>query len=181
MQIGIDAWIIQDGNYPDFEVGQSARFALEFYAHSVAAATAPVQRFTLTRPARYDLSGIVAFRTNDVWVIDAGFLAYSESQPPLFATLGSAVTGDFYLGIDPFFYFEDLCRLQGMPELRYEWRIDSIARETTPWISTIDTAGREVLQRDEPRTSYEPVDRTNAWHDDSGNGSYILECTRIGV
>jgi hypothetical protein len=26
----VDSWIIQDGNYPDFAVGDEARFALEF-------------------------------------------------------------------------------------------------------------------------------------------------------
>ena len=30
--IGLSAWIIQDGNYGDFSVGQRAEFALEFYA-----------------------------------------------------------------------------------------------------------------------------------------------------
>lgn len=181
MQIGLSAWIIQDGNYPEFELGRSARFALEFCAHSVAAAPVSVEAFTLTQPARYNLSARVAFRTAKVWVIDAGFLAYCQSEPPVFATLGSVVAGDFYLGVDPFSYSEYLYRLPGMPELRYEWRIDSIALETTPWISTRDTSGREILHRDESRTSYQPVPRTDAWHDADGHGEYILECTRIEV
>lgn len=29
--IGLSAWIIQDGNYEDFEQGQTRSFALEFY------------------------------------------------------------------------------------------------------------------------------------------------------
>ena len=28
--IGLDSWVIQDGNYPDFETGQRTDFALEF-------------------------------------------------------------------------------------------------------------------------------------------------------
>jgi hypothetical protein len=29
--LGLDAWIVQDGNYPDLESGQQAEFAVEFY------------------------------------------------------------------------------------------------------------------------------------------------------
>jgi hypothetical protein len=29
--IGLAAWIIQDGNYPDFEAGQTAEFAVVFW------------------------------------------------------------------------------------------------------------------------------------------------------
>jgi hypothetical protein len=29
--IGLSAWIIQDGNYPDFAVGTPVEFAVEFY------------------------------------------------------------------------------------------------------------------------------------------------------
>ena len=29
--IGLSAWIVQDGNYPDFGVGETVKFAVEFY------------------------------------------------------------------------------------------------------------------------------------------------------
>ena len=32
INVGLSSWIIQDGNYEDFAVGQEQRFALEFYA-----------------------------------------------------------------------------------------------------------------------------------------------------
>ena len=66
-----------------------------------------------------------------------------------------------------------------MPELRYDWQLNSILLETTPWISGRDASGREVRQRDESRISYRQVERTDAWHDDEGNGHYLLGCTRI--
>lgn len=181
MKIGIDAWIIQDGNYADFEVGQRTRFALEFYVNSVTPIGKSARSLTPTQPGHYSFSGLVVYRTEKVWVIDTGLLAYSETKPPDFATIGSCVTGDFYVGVDPFFYFEDLFGLPGMPELRYEWLIESIQLETTPWISTRDSDGREIRQRDETETSYKDIGRTDAWHDDDGNGHYILNCTRIEV
>jgi hypothetical protein len=179
MKIGIDAWIIQDGNYGDFEVSQRARFALEFYSNSIASMDISVPNLTPTRPGHYNLTGLVVYRTDKVWVIDAGLFAYSKSKPPEFATVGSCVTGDFYLGVDPFFYFEDLCYLPGMPELRYEWHVEAIQLETTPWISTRDAGGQEIRQRDETQISYKDVQRTDAWRDDNGLAHYVLECTRI--
>jgi hypothetical protein len=29
-KVGVSSWIIQDGNYDDFEAGKSCKFALEF-------------------------------------------------------------------------------------------------------------------------------------------------------
>src|SRR5437870_1903422 len=34
--IGLASWIIQDGNYPDFSLGDQRRFALEFSATSLS-------------------------------------------------------------------------------------------------------------------------------------------------
>lgn len=34
--IGLDSWIIQDGNYGDFHRGQEATFAVEFHPERVA-------------------------------------------------------------------------------------------------------------------------------------------------
>ena len=38
LHVGLDAWIIQDGNYADFQSGAEYRFALEFYPHALAPA-----------------------------------------------------------------------------------------------------------------------------------------------
>jgi hypothetical protein len=179
MQIGMSAWIVQDGNYPDFTVGQRTRFALEFYAESIRSSPAAIRSFAGVQPARYNASGIITYATEEAWVVDFGILAFSESKPPSIATVGASVSGEFSIGIDPFFYFERLCKIPGFPELRYDWRVDSILLETTPWLSTRDATGRKVLCRDDSRTSYREVDKTDAWHDDDGNGNYVLNCTRI--
>ena len=42
---------------------------------------------------------------------------------------GVAVSGELYLGVDPYFYFERLFRTPGMPPLIYEWQIEGIAIE----------------------------------------------------
>jgi hypothetical protein len=106
-------------------------------------------------------------------------MAYQNCEPPPVAKQGAWVEAEIYLGIDPFFYFEELDSLPGMPALQYEWRIGGISLETTPWLSRQDDTGRTFMTRDEQRESFREVPATNAWDDDQGHGDYILACERI--
>jgi hypothetical protein len=107
-------------------------------------------------------------------------MAYQNHEPPPVAKQGTWIEGEVYLGIDPFFYFEDLHALPGMPALQYEWNIRSIFLETTSWLSVKDETGRTIRTRDEQHESFIEVAETNAWDDDGGNGHYVLECERVG-
>jgi hypothetical protein len=178
--VGIDSWIIQDGNYGDFRVGEAAKFALEFYPHTVQVAQSYEASFERIRASRYRVRGQVVHVGRSVWVIDFGVMAYQNHEPPPVAKKGGWVEGEVYLGIDPFFYFEELHSLPGMPTLRYGWRIKNIYLETTPWLSRKDETGRTILTRDEQQKSFVEVAETNAWHDDEGRGHYGLECEKIG-
>jgi hypothetical protein len=178
--VGIASWIIQDGNYGDFRVGEEPRFALEFYAHSLEVAASPTAVADRVKGSLYRIKGRVAETWNSVWVLDLGVLAYQNSQPPRAAQAGKWVEGMIELGIDPFLYFEDLIKLPGMPELRYHWRLRGIWLETTPRLSNTDERGTTTICRDEKNESFIPVAETNAWEDDGGNAHYLLECERIG-
>jgi hypothetical protein len=37
-------------------------------------------------------------------------------------------------GVDPFFYFEQYCKIPSIPPLIYEWQVNSIEQDTTPYI-----------------------------------------------
>ena len=181
VHVGLSAWIIQDGNYDDLAVGQEAKFALEFYPpHGLQPAQdGPVNAERLTG-SRYRVRGRVVFSDPSVWVIDAGtFMAFSDRQPPPHAVVGAWVEGEVYLGIDPFFYFEYLHRMQGMPPLTYTWTVRNIVRETTPWIEAKDALGRAYTTRDTTREAFVPTQKTKAWDEDGGNGHYVLECHLI--
>lgn len=132
-RVGLSAWIIADGNYADFVVGQKAKFALEFYpSHglNVAQDGPPVAQHL--KASHYRVRAQVVFADANVWVIDAGsFMAFCEQRPPEHGRVGAWVEGEIYLGIDPFFYFEYLHRMDGMPPLTYSWIVREIARETT--------------------------------------------------
>ena len=178
LSVGVDSWIIQDGNYGDFTVGQKTQFALEFYPHSLHPSDRKSPAATNLKGSLYQVCGQVVYRRNNVWILDAGFLAYQESQPPAFVTEGSWVEGEIYLGIDPFMYFEHLKNRSGMPSLTYTFRIGQIFLETTPWLTNADESGTTMV-RDQENESFREVTETDAWNDDGGNAHYVLKCFPI--
>lgn len=178
LYVGIDSWIIQDGNYGDFRAGETAEFALEFYPHSIDVSTSQEASCKRLRGCQYRIRGQVVYVDRSAWVVDFGVMAYQNSEPPKTVDNGSWVEGEVYLGIDPFFYFEELHALPAMPELHYEWHINTILLETTPWLTQTDERGRTILTRDQEQESFTQVSETNAWSDDDGNAHYVLECVK---
>jgi hypothetical protein len=87
------------------------------------------------------------------------------------------VSGDIYLGIDPFFYFERLYNIPGIPELIYTWKIEEIGIETAPFIEwpNPSIAGKYFI-RDESKLRRVSIAQTDAWSDDDGNADYLLTC-----
>src|SRR5207302_7629404 len=130
-------WIIQDGNYGDFQRYQKTRFALEFYPHNlrlIGAAEAMAERI---EGSRYRVHAQVVCVLKGAWVVDFGVHAFQQSKPPKRVRKGDWISADIYVGIDPFFYFEDLVHLREMPPLIYGWFIRKIAIQTAPFIETV--------------------------------------------
>lgn len=186
--IGLSAWIIQDGNYPDFAAGQTAEFAVEFYrnsAHPIAQTNDAISA-THQRDAFYEVVSEKMLQTGDLTILDIGILVYREHDHSDESNLrGKRFRTSVHLGIDPFFYFETLAKIPGVPPLIYSWRIQSILRQTAPYIEVIPDSGihsgRKVSVRDESRNDWEKVERTNAWTDDGGMGDYLLRCELLQV
>jgi hypothetical protein len=176
--VGLAAWIIQDGNYGDFEVGREYRFALEFYPHEVAVASSGSATPFLSHlgNALHQARGTITFCSSLAWVVDFGVPAFEEAKPPEQAKSGNSVSGRFHIGVDPFFYFERLKNEKGMPNLFRHWVVRRILLETTPWQESTDAYGRKVITRDATRESFAAVPATDAWHHDGGNAHYVLEC-----
>ena len=176
-EIGMSSWIIQDGNYGDFETGQICEFALELYSDNFQSVAIKQKTFKKIGAARYEVIGKVIYLASEVFVLDFGVRTYQESKPPEGITIGSFVAAEIYLGIDSFSYFERLYKLQGMPPLIYTWKISSIAQQTAPFIESRDSSGRKVLMRDERKLAYKIITKTDAWNDDDGMAEYIFTYT----
>jgi hypothetical protein len=61
--------------------------------------------------------------------------------------------------------------------LVYSWRIDSIFRQTAPYVEV--APGRWA--RDPERLGYGEILQTNAWDDDGGHAEYLLSCELLPV
>lgn len=181
MNIGLAAWIIQDGNYGEFEMDQTYRFAVEFSPLDLRGCdeVAPPS-LRSTNGAKYEAQGTIVRVAESYWVIDFGVAAFQESTPPDWAREGGSVCGTVYIGIDPFFYFEGLKDEPGMPNLFREWTIRQILLETTPWNTFTDPSGSRIMSRADLPPTFKKVPRTDAWNDDGGHGHYVLECEPAG-
>jgi len=173
LPVGLFSWIIQDGNYADFRVGETRAFALEFYAAQPLARTQRQDRSLQIRgDAQFSVVATSLYRAEDWWALDFGTLAYSDRPAPVDHKAGDMFQGDIYLGVDPFFYFEDLSKRPDSPPLIFDWRIVRIEMQTAPFI---ERDGMQV--RDPDKIGWREIDRTNAWSDDNGSAEYILHCT----
>jgi hypothetical protein len=171
LEVGLDYWILDDGNYLDFEVGQTRSFALEFYNKSGAYREVSERSFfpslSPLADANYRVAGRTIHRADDWCVVDIGVLAFrdlmGEAPPP------KQFTGELRLGVDPFFYFEGLGRREGAPALIYDWRIHKIEVETAP----------RVLR--DGMWMYDPTDRRpKEVPSTAGEGdTYLLHCERL--
>ena len=176
--LGLDSWIIQDGNYGEFSTGQVAELAVEYWAeaglgHSDAPAA---RRSEALLDATYDIEADVVFNNDRVTVIDLGLSAYCETQGAGEGAfpVGTSVHGQVTLGVDHFFYFERLSKVPELPPLVYTWMITRIRRQTAPF-KQADAAGKWLV-RDETQWGWAEISRTDAWHDDDGRASYLLDC-----
>lgn len=173
--IGLDSWIIQDGNYEDFEAGQEYAFAVEFYSKQVKLSD---KRETVCKHlfgGLHHIQAPVVFAGPECWVIDVGFLTYTKAENKDGFKPGDQIEMEGYLGIDPFYYFEELHELKDIPAMIYRWHLERILLDTTPWVTKKNKKGESTRIRNMSESSSQPVDRTNAWDDDDGNAAYTLE------
>jgi hypothetical protein len=72
--IGLSAWIVQDGNYPDFVVGEFVEFAVEFYQDAgtgIELCNSDVSAIQVT-DTTYSVIAEKILQTDDVTVLDIG-------------------------------------------------------------------------------------------------------------
>ena len=162
--IGLTGRIIQDGQYRDFEVGQIAEFALEFFIPQGASAQASNANVSAKNlgGCLYETVAEVIVHSHQLTVLNIGVLAYQRktSLPP-----GPWIAVQLNLGVDAFHNFSFTSEIGDVVPLVYSWRILSILRR----------------MRDPRRLGYDEILKTDAWHDDGGHADYILRCELLPV
>jgi hypothetical protein len=103
--IGLGVWIIQDGNYSDFAVGQMAQFAVEFYrkpTDGISQTSHPIST-TLQKDSIYEVVAEKALQTEDLTILDIGVIVFREHDRNDESSLqGNRFRTKIYLGIDPY-------------------------------------------------------------------------------
>lgn len=165
--IGIDSWVIQDGNYPDFVTGQRADFALEFAGRRglTVVEKAPGPRVEWIADSRYEVTAQIVHDEPNALVLDFGLRAYrfiGIEDPQHRSQVGAWVTGEINLAVDPFFYKDELANEDGFPALSYSWIVQEVLRRRTD--------GGGPL----------PIKETDVWGDVSTSPSYLLRCVSAG-
>jgi hypothetical protein len=172
--VGLPSWTIQDGNYEDFRQGDQASFALEFHAQPELTAAEAGRRsveIELAHGSTYRIAArVLHVREIEWWAIDAGIRMYRRGRPPSGVVEGSWVSGEAYIGVDPFEYKDRHSRHHTAPALIYDWIIHKIELNTAPYIQV--AAG---LKRDPAKSSWREIERTNAWKD-GAPADYLLHC-----
>lgn len=175
--ISLAAWIIQDGNYGDFSVGDRAEFALEFFsAGDIDIVDDVALSATYVREYQYDVVGRVVHVDERSWVLDFGLLALHDGVAPDGVVPGQIIRASLHLGIDPFMYLEELRHDPNYPDMVYTWDVQEIRRETAPFV-----LNGNVWVRDQTRLGRIDISKTDAWNDDSGEGDYLLDCDLVAV
>ncbi len=170
--LSMSSWVIQDGNYSDFAVGERRRFALEFFDKTLREVEPGVRSAEALVEARHEITAEVVYARDDLVMLDFGLLAYSDARAPA-AKTGTWRSGIVLLEVDHFAYFETHAKREGIPPAVYAWTITGIWRQTAPYI--LDPR-LNMYVRDQARLGYAPLERTDAWHDDDGHAEYLFRC-----
>jgi hypothetical protein len=181
LEIYLSRWIIEDGNYDDFCVGERRKFALEFWTSSpLTRTTESVTSLREQSGHSYDVAGRLVFASDGVWVIDCGVLAYSERESEIEGgcKVGDFVRSNLRFGVDPFFYFETHYKIPSIPPLIYEWQVNSIEQDTTPYV----LSNGRMYTRDESKRSHQAVRCTSKDFITPDRGpEFVLYCSKLGT
>src|SRR5262245_16420833 len=131
--IGLESWIIQDGNYDDFRCNEVRDVALEFYPLGLRPSCVHERQAKWLGGCKYVVNAEVVY-SGGAWVLDFGVGAYEKRPTPLSVSKGMWVEAEVSLGVDPFIYYEEMAMLNDMPALIYRWHVTEIGIETAPFI-----------------------------------------------
>ena len=175
--VGLDSWIVQDGNYPDFVTGQRTGFALEFASRRGLRLLDGAQEVSVRwiEGSRYEVTAQIVHDKPNAQVLDFGILAYhfiGIEDPTHQPRIRAWVTGEINLSVDPFLYFDQLAHEDGFPALIYTWTVQEILQKVEGESLPI---GDDHVHANTSQ-DFVRVEKTDAWTDDSTLPSYLLRC-----
>ncbi|MFL5385518.1 MAG: hypothetical protein ACJ8GN_23595 [Longimicrobiaceae bacterium] len=183
--VGIEPWLVDDGEYGVLHVGRPIDFALRWEAIALEAAPAAQPQALALGEGVYQVQATVVRSAEEVCVIDFGLLAHAYDFPGWLRE-GDAVRGDVALGIDTGSYrrghYEDL----DLPALIYPWRLDRIVLEhatrvPAPEHVRVRWGNPEMMTNDPDLRTHREISVAN-WEKDyrpGEMGRYHLHCSLL--
>jgi hypothetical protein len=108
--IGLPAWVIQDGNYPDFAAGQVAEFSLEFWqTHGTRIEDCESgSSARMLSDSTYEVTAEKVADTGAATMLDIGLFVYRDNISSPFAGMGigQRFRTELHLNVDLFHNFE---------------------------------------------------------------------------
>ena len=198
--IGLEHWVLQDGNYTDFAVGDRRQFAVELgyeRTHRLEAVDArprpqvapsgstfcydAVAQVKVSRPHPDLGPGVFVLDCGDLWVYGETLLLDDLRSLPE----GTWVGGRISLFVDHFAYMDELASLPAVPPLIRTWEVLGIEELRTqmiqvppghPLFSGPECEGPAWVS-DPSREHWEPVERTTTWPPEGQTAAgYRLRC-----
>lgn len=174
--ISLSSWIIQDGNYSDFHSGDHVAFAVECSGFGLLLPSPPPANGRptahLTDDDLYEVTGQIVHWTEQWQCLDIGIVSFCQQPPILPSRQGQWVNGWIDLAVDSYFYAAQLSLQPDAPPRIYDWEIEAIEMRVAPYI---EVAPR-IKAPDSQRIQWQPVNQTDAWHDQGGLAEYRLHC-----
>lgn len=182
---GVDAWMIQEGNLPEFVVGQSVRLALMFVPRHVEAAQRRARSMAHLGSCCYHLRGRVRFGDADAWSIDVGWRFRGEGRPAGLIESQDWVQSEGVLQVDPWSLAMPARPGVGGVAASY-FTIRQIARDTVFYHQLRISENRSIepgrqaqslvdfIAAHHDERTIHSVPTTSAWQDDLGQAHYVL-------
>ncbi len=188
LNVGLDAWMIQEGCYDNFCVGDQVDFVLEFFPRWMSHSRPEVREVEHLGNCYYRLRARIVYRDDSLWIIDAGFRAFCFGQINPLIRRGNWIELEVYLGLDT----KCGAYRDRIAELMAPYQVMSIRRDTAfrrmmqrQENQAISPGSRLVLvgaggaEQDHPMPPAAEVEATDAWDDDGGRAHYVLQCDPI--
>jgi hypothetical protein len=192
IRVGMSAWKINEGLYPDLHVGMERAFAIAMTPRVITGAKEHQPAAVALGSCFYHLRGKVTYAHRGVWVLHAGFPVFCEGDLPQDAVVGRWLSVETVLHLDPGTYRRTYSRRKTMPNIVRPYRITEIQRDTRLWQAWQRTENRPIraggksehlvdfLTREEGRHKDIKVTQTRAAVDDGGSAHYTLLCEGVG-
>ena len=166
--ISIQAWLIQDGQYPEIAIHDRLEFATVFGYRWIRETSSAVKSARHLGGNGYEVTAEAIAQSSESLALDCGIVITSYRPPP---RVFGWVNAEVFLNVGENHHRGDGPDEDGLPG-QCLWHVNRLWREMAPTVEV-----QQDLHTDEDAPSYESIAVTDAHREDVAPlASYLLEC-----